>query len=90
MYAEKIGEGRDAWAKIKAEVASEKFNSHINVATEDDEDEVEDGLGFLYSKSTNPRLHDQVEHNQLDPDHLYLYSTSYFHQMFDASRLDDF
>ena len=67
-------------------MASAKGTSHINVATED---EVEYGFGFLQSKSNNPRLHYQDERKQLNPDHLYLDSTSSFHQMFDVSHLDD-
>ena len=61
--------------------------SHNNVGTEDFADE-EDGFGFLRSKSTNPLLQAQVDHEQLNPDRLYLESTSSFHQMFDAKNLD--
>ena len=47
LYAAKPGKGGEAWETVKAEVASAKGTSHINVATED---EVEDGFGFLQSK----------------------------------------
>ena len=50
---------------------------------------MEDGFGFLQSKSNNPHLHDQDECEKLNPDHLYLESTSSFNEMFDASHLDD-
>ena len=56
--------------KVKAEVASAKGTSHINVATEDNADAVENWFGFLQSKSNDPRLHDQVERNKLNLDHL--------------------
>ena len=49
---------------------------------------MEDGFVFLESKSNDPSLHDQVERKQINPDHLCLDSTSYFHQMFDPSHLD--
>ena len=86
MYAAKPGKGGEAWEKFKDEVASVKGTSHINIATED---EVEYGFGFLQNKSNDPRLHDQVEQYQLNLYHLYLDSTSYFHQIFYASHLDD-
>ena len=40
---------------------SAKGTRKINVTTEDDADEVEDGFGFFQSKSADPRLRDQVE-----------------------------
>ena len=48
---------------------SAKGTIHLDVATED---KAEDGFGFLQSKSNDPRLHDQAEREQLNPDHLYL------------------
>ena len=56
MYAAEPGEGGEAWAKVKAKVASAKGTSYINVATED---KVEDGFGFFHNKPNNPRLYDQ-------------------------------
>ena len=76
-------------AKVKAKLASSKGSSPINVATEDDANAVEDGFGFLQNKSNDPRIHDHVHHEQLEPDHLYLDITSSFNQMCDASHLDD-
>ena len=69
-------------------MASAKGTRHISVAAEDNVDAVEDGFVFLESKSNDPSLHDQVERKQINPDHLCLDSTSYFHQMFDPSHLD--
>ena len=86
MYAAKTGKGGEVWEIFKAEVASAKDTSHINVAIED---KVEYGFGFLQIKSNNPHLHDQAEREQLNSDHLYLDSTSPFHQMFDASHIDN-
>ena len=68
---------------------SAKGTSHINVATEDNEDAVEDGFGFLQSKSNDPQLHDQVQREQLNPGHLYLDSNSFFCQMFNESHLEN-
>ena len=62
--------------------------SHNNVGIEEFADE-EDGFVFLQSKSTNPLLQAQVECELLNPDHLYLDSTSSVYQMFDAKQLDD-
>ena len=54
---------------------------HTNFGTEEFANE-EDSFGFLERKSTNPLLQAQVEREQLNSDHLYLDSTSSFHQMF--------
>ena len=89
LYAAKPGEGGEAWAKVKSKVVSVKGTSHINVATEDDADAVEDGFVFLQRKSNDPRLHDQIERKKLNTDHLCLDITSSVNQMFDASHLDD-
>ena len=89
MYSKKTGEGGESWGKVKAEVASAKGTSHINVATEDNDYAVEDGFGFLQSKSNDPQLHDQVQREQLNPGHLYLDSNSFFCQMFNASHLEN-
>ena len=77
------GESYHAWKRMAAD-----GTSHTNVVTEDFADE-EDGFGFFQSKSTNPLLQAQIEREQLNPDHLYLDSTSSFHHMFDAKHLDD-
>ena len=86
LYAAKPVKGGEAWEKVNAKVASAKGNSHLNVATKD---KVEDGFGFLQSKWNDPHLHYQDDRDQINPDYLYLDSTSYFHQMFDASHLED-
>ena len=77
------GESYHEWKRM-----ADDGTIHTNVSTEDFAYE-EDGFGFLQSKSTNPLLQAQVEREQLNPDHLYLDSTSYFHQMFDSNHLDD-
>ena len=43
----------------------------------------------MHSKSENPHLYDKAELKQLNPDHLYLDSTSYFHHIFGVSHLDN-
>ena len=72
LYASKPGKGGESWEKVKAEVVSAKVTSSINIAIEENDDAVEDGFGLLQGKSNDPCLHDQVEREQLDIDHLYL------------------
>ena len=77
------GENYHAWKRMTAD-----GTIHNNVGTEDFANE-DEGLCFLQSKFTNPLLQAQVEREQLNPDHLYLDSTSSFHRIFDAKHLDD-
>ena len=72
-----------AWKRM-----ADDGTSHNNVDIEEFVDE-EDGFVFLQSKLTNPLLQPQVECELLNPDHLYLDSTSSVYQMFDAKQLDD-
>ncbi len=46
-----------------------------------------EGIGFLQNKSSNPRV--VATHKTLDPQRLYLNSTSSFHQVFTEEHLDN-
>jgi hypothetical protein len=56
--------------------------AHISVGDEEFE-----GIGFLQSKSVNPRI--VAMRKTLDPHWLYLNSTSSFHQVFTEEHLDN-